>query len=90
MALHLRRVLPAVAAVLLVPQAAEACPICFGSAHSPLVDSARLGVLVMAAITVCVLSAFGLWFVRLARLESTVSDAPAPIGSTQPDSSQSA
>ena len=70
MDLRLHRVLPAVAAFLLLPTAAAACPICFGATESALLDSARLGVLAMAALTLCVLGAFGFWFVRLARLEA--------------------
>lgn len=75
MAVHLRRVLPSVVvALLLFPEAAAACPICFGGVESPLLDSARLGVLVMALVTVSVLGAFGAWFVRLARIQSTTHD----------------
>ena len=73
MDLRLRRVLPVLVAALLLPQTAAGCPICFGNVESPLLDSARLGVLVMAAVTVCVLAAFGTWFVRLARLEAEQS-----------------
>jgi hypothetical protein len=65
-----------VAAVLL-PEAAAACPVCFGSVESPLLDSARLGVLAMAGLTLCVLGAFGAWFVRLARLEASAQAAAA-------------
>jgi hypothetical protein len=70
MDLHLRRVLPVLAAALLLPGSAAACTICFGNVESPMLDSARLGVLAMAALTVCVLAAFGTWFVKLARLEA--------------------
>ena len=73
MALRLHRVLLAVAAVLLLPEAARACPVCFGSADSHLLDAARAGVLAMAALTVIVLALFGAWFLRLARLETTHS-----------------
>ena len=58
--------------VATLPEAAHACPICFGATDSPLVDAARLGVLAMAAVTIGVLTAFGAWFVRLAKLESTI------------------
>ena len=70
MDLRLHRLLPAVAAVLLVPTAATACPICFGATESPLLDSARLGVLAMAGVTAGVLGAFAAWFLRLAKLEA--------------------
>jgi hypothetical protein len=44
-----------------------ACAVCFGAADGPLLDAARLGVLVMAAFTCGMLSAFGVFFVRLSR-----------------------
>jgi hypothetical protein len=43
--------------------------------ESPLLDSARLGVLAMAVVTVAVLATLGRWFIRLARLESQMSNA---------------
>ncbi len=56
------------AMVLGAPSLALACPICFGAVESPLLDSARFGVLTMVAVTVCVLAAFAAWFLRLRRL----------------------
>lgn len=58
------------AAALLSPAVADACPICFGSAPSALLDAARLGVLAMVGVTVAVLCAFGAWFLRLRRLSA--------------------
>ena len=86
MDLRLRRVLPVLAAALLLPEAAAACPICFGGVDSPLLDSARLGVLAMAALTVGVLATFGAWFVKLARLEAEQSarDDQAAIADRSP------
>lgn len=76
MAAHLRRLLPSIVGlVVLLPGRATACSICFAGVDSPLLDSARLGVLTMAVLTVAVLGTFGAWFVRLARLEAQVSDA---------------
>jgi hypothetical protein len=49
-----------------------------------MLDSARLGVLAMAALTVCVLAAFGRWFVKLARLDAEQS----MIDEQQPDDRQ--
>jgi hypothetical protein len=45
-----------------------ACTICLSNADSPLLDAARLGVLTMGGVTVCVLTGFAGWIVRLARL----------------------
>lgn len=44
-----------------------ACPVCFGAADGPLLTSARTGVLVMVAITGLILTAFAVFFVRIAR-----------------------
>jgi hypothetical protein len=44
-----------------------ACAVCFGAADGPMLDAARLGVLVMAGFTVAMLTAFGMFFVRIAR-----------------------
>jgi hypothetical protein len=44
-----------------------ACSVCFGAADGPMLDAARLGVLVMVACTCGVLTAFGVFFVRIAR-----------------------
>jgi hypothetical protein len=76
---RLKRPAASAALVLLLPEVASACPICFGAVESPLLDAARIGVLTMAAVTLCVLGAFGAWFVRLARLQaqqSTIHDQP--------------
>ena len=54
-----------------------ACAVCFGAADGPMLDAARLGVLVMAAITCGMLSAFGLFFARIAR-RTRKADAPLP------------
>jgi len=44
-----------------------ACAVCFGAADGPMLDAARLGVLVMAGVTCAMLGAFGVFFVRIAR-----------------------
>lgn len=44
-----------------------ACSVCFGAADGPLLSAARLGVLVMAAITCAMLAAFAVFFLRVAR-----------------------
>jgi hypothetical protein len=56
-----------VALVVLFWQSASllACPVCFGAAESPLIDGAKLGVLVMVAITLVVQGAFVGFFLYL-------------------------
>jgi hypothetical protein len=44
-----------------------ACAVCFGAADAPMLDAARVGVLVMAAFTCAVLGAFGVFVFRLSR-----------------------
>jgi hypothetical protein len=42
-----------------------ACPLCFGAAETPLIDGAKLGVLVMLAVLFAVQGAFVAFFVYL-------------------------
>jgi hypothetical protein len=56
--------------VLVAPARLFACPVCFQNVESSLLDAARLGVLSMVAVTVCILAAFGAFFLRLRRLAS--------------------
>ena len=44
-----------------------ACSICFGAADGPLLDAARVGVLVMVGVTCAVLVLFARFFLRLAK-----------------------
>ena len=44
-----------------------ACAVCFGAADGPLLTAARVGVLVMAGVTVAVLGALARFFLRLAK-----------------------
>ena len=44
-----------------------ACTVCFGAADGPMLSAARLGVLVMAAITCAMLGAFATFFIRIVR-----------------------
>jgi len=49
------------------PDQLIACTVCLGGADGPMLDAARLGVLVMAGVTCAMLGAFGVFFVRIAR-----------------------
>ena len=46
---------------------ALACPSCFGRAEGPLVDAARLGMLLLLAVTLGLQAAFVLFFLYLRR-----------------------
>ncbi|HXG73156.1 MAG TPA: hypothetical protein VNJ04_21400 [Gemmatimonadaceae bacterium] len=74
------------ALILLVPEVAAACPICFGAADSPMVDAARLGVIAMGTLTVSVLAVLGVWCTRLARWETEAQSASSHAGSIDPPS----
>ena len=51
-----------------------ACPVCFGAAESPLIDGAKLGVLVMVAITLTVQGAFLGFFLYLRNRAKRIAD----------------
>ena len=53
-----------------------ACAVCFGAADGPMLDAARLGVLVMVGVTCGMLGAFAAFFVRVRR---RAKHANAPI-----------
>lgn len=55
------------------------CPVCFNGTEAPIVDSARVGVLAMASVTVGVLSVVGAWVRRLARLEHQFAETQSPV-----------
>ena len=59
------RAFTALAVILGGHSTALACPVCFGAAESPLIDGAKLGVLVMVAITLAVQGAFLGFFLYL-------------------------
>ena len=60
------RVLTMAAAILLGgSSSAFACPVCFGAEETHLIDGARLGVLVLLAITLSVQGAFVAFFLYL-------------------------
>ena len=55
------------AALVLIGGSASvlACPLCFGAAETPLIDGAKLGVLVMLAVLFAVQGAFVAFFLYL-------------------------
>jgi hypothetical protein len=64
-----------VAALILAGHStALACPVCFGAAESPLIDGAKLGVLVMVAITLVVQGAFLGFFLYLRKRAKRIAD----------------
>ena len=53
---------------------ALACPVCFGAAEAPLIDGARLGVLVLLAILLVVQGGFISFFLYLHRRAKRIAD----------------
>jgi integral membrane sensor domain MASE1 len=54
-------------AVISAPQAALACPVCFGALEGPVADGTNKAVLTLLGVTVGVLAAFATFFVYLVR-----------------------
>jgi len=51
-----------------------ACPLCFGAAETPLIDGAKLGVLVLLAVTLTVQGAFVGFFLYLRKRAKHIAD----------------
>jgi hypothetical protein len=51
-----------------------ACPVCFGAEETPMIDGAKLGVLVMLAITFAVQGAFVAFFIYLRKRAKRIAD----------------
>jgi uncharacterized membrane-anchored protein len=54
-------------ALILVPNAALACPVCFGESDSPLAQAMNLGILAMLVVVAGVLAGFAFFIVYLMR-----------------------
>jgi hypothetical protein len=55
------------AALILAPRAALACPVCFGNSDAPMAVATNNGVLFMLGVIAVVLSAFAAFIVNLMR-----------------------
>jgi len=56
-----------------------ACPVCFGAEETPLIDGAKLGVLVMLAITLAVQGGFVAFFLYLRKRAKRIADVELDI-----------
>jgi hypothetical protein len=71
----MRRVLATFALLVIAGRASLlACPVCFGAAETPLIDGAKLGVLVMLAVTFAVQGAFVAFFFYLRKRAKRIAD----------------
>ena len=68
------RAVTAAAALLAAHSTALACPVCFGAAESPMIDGAKVGVLVMVAITLAVQGAFVAFFLYLRKRAKQIAE----------------
>ena len=69
--------LVAIVAAMLIGSASNvlACPQCFGAEESSLIDGAKLGVVVMVAITLVVQGAFVAFFLYLRKRAKQMADS---------------
>jgi hypothetical protein len=71
----LRRAVATVAAVVIGGGSTVlACPLCFGAEETPLIDGAKLGVLVLLVITFAVQGAFVGFFIYLRNRAKRIAD----------------
>ena len=66
------------ALLLLAPRLALACPVCFGQNDSPMATATNMGILVMLAVVVAVLSGFASFIIYLNRRAKLVAATPDP------------
>ena len=72
---RIRRAVATVAAVVIGGGSSVlACPLCFGAAETPLIDGAKLGVLVLLAVTLTVQGAFVGFFLYLRKRAKHIAD----------------
>jgi hypothetical protein len=69
-------------ALLAVPRAALACPVCFGENDSPLTSAMRIGVFFMLGIVAVVLAGFASFFIYLMRRARMVARQSEGIAET--------
>jgi heme/copper-type cytochrome/quinol oxidase subunit 2 len=73
--LGIRRALTTAAAVMIGGSSTVlACPVCFGAEETNMIDGAKLGVLLMLAITLAVQGAFAGFFFYLRRRMKQIAD----------------
>jgi heme/copper-type cytochrome/quinol oxidase subunit 2 len=70
------RLIVATMAVLMIGGSATvlACPVCFGAEESPLIDGAKLGVMVLVVITLAVQGGFVGFFLYLRKRAKQVAE----------------
>jgi len=77
--------LAVVAAALLLPQVAEACPVCFGDIGGPAARGLNNGILAMLGVVFTVQVGFAVMFVGMIRRSRQLPDDGAPENKESPD-----
>ena len=70
----LRVIFTTVTLVAIASSTILACPVCFGAEETPMIDGAKLGVLVMLAITFAVQGAFVGFFIYLRKRAKRIAE----------------
>ena len=70
----IRLIVTTLAAVMIGSTSLLACPVCFGAEESPLIDGAKLGVVVLVAITLAVQGGFVGFFFYLRKRAKQVAE----------------
>jgi hypothetical protein len=83
-------IVAAIGLVLLVPQTALACPVCFGENDSPLALGINYGILAMLVIIGGLWAAFGSFFIYLRRRARLVESGALPSGGDLVDAGDAA
>ncbi len=71
------------AAAVLLPRLASACPVCFGASDGPMLKGSNMGILALLIVTLAMLAAFAAFFYSLARREAR-SVAAEPMRTLSP------
>jgi hypothetical protein len=69
-----RQGLATLAAVMIGSASVFACPVCFGAEESPLIDGAKLGVVVLVLVTIAVQGGFVGFFLYLRKRAKRVAE----------------
>ena len=70
----IRHLIATAAAVAIGSASVLACPVCFGAEESPLIDGAKLGVIVLVVITLAVQGGFVGFFLYLRKRAKQVAE----------------
>jgi hypothetical protein len=71
-------------ALIAVPRAALACPVCFGQNDSPMTNAMNMGIMAMLAVIVAVLGGFATFIIYLVRRGATALDPTTAVAGRTP------